>query len=458
MNKERAKSFLLTFLVLMNFVLGIKVLTEKKLWPTGYNFFSLDNINLLKLFSSTNETKNTKTHLTMPQEIIINTGDQTSRIAVNSSKEIFYEIFSAAEECISTALSAETKEIVFSDKSEWVSVLNGKSVCLNYPAKYDMCIFGKLYNVDATALSSFVPLFSKIVVSQDNAVFFEDYKSGNFYKVPIRNRENNLLSLINKAKSLNTNNDAIINYAVDLKFDEAIGNQKMVLSPTIPVYSTPVSIPVLTSSNPLIFENGELNKEIADKILSVFKINSNTVRRYTEVNGTIVFVENNGILKIHSSGLIHYQSTASTGFNISSGSSYTSTLSAAADFADKVSAAFGMKQDLYLSGTVSENEKKINFDYRSGGIPVDTNIGNAISMEIKNGYMTSYTQYIRNYSQGNELYEAPLYIEELDRAIEDYSKDMNNIEICEMYLAYNDDNSDTQKNVIWKIKVKSIEF
>lgn len=458
MNKERAKSFLLTFLVLMNFVLGIKVLTEKKLWPTGYNFFSLDNINLLKLFSSTNETKNTKTHLTMPQEIIINTGDQTSRIAVNSSKEIFYEIFSAAEECISTALSAETKEIVFFDKSEWVSVLNGKSVCLNYPAKYDMCIFGKLYNVDATALSSFVPLFSKIVVSQDNAVFFEDYKSGNFYKVPIRNRENNLLSLINKAKSLNTNNDAIINYAVDLKFDEAIGNQKMVLSPTIPVYSTPVSIPVLTSSNPLIFENGELNKEIADKILSVFKINSNTVRRYTEVNGTIVFVENNGILKIHSSGLIHYQSTASTGFNISSGSSYTSTLSAAADFADKVSAAFGMKQDLYLSGTVSENEKKINFDYRSGGIPVDTNIGNAISMEIKNGYMTSYTQYIRNYSQGNELYEAPIYIEELDRAIEYYSKDMNNIEICEMYLAYNDDNSDTQKNVIWKIKVKSIEF
>ena len=42
--------------------------------------------------------------------------------------------------------------------------------------------------------------------------------------------------------------------------------------------------------------------------------------------------------------------------------------------------------------------------------------------------------------------------------IENYSKDMNNIEIRAMYLVYNDDNTESQKKAVWKTEVKSIDL
>ena len=39
MNKERLKSITLVCLIFLNFVLGGLIVTDKKLWPSGYNFF-----------------------------------------------------------------------------------------------------------------------------------------------------------------------------------------------------------------------------------------------------------------------------------------------------------------------------------------------------------------------------------------------------------------------------------
>jgi len=75
------------FLVMMNFVLGAKILTDKKLWPYGYNFFvSLENFKIIEAFTGASDKQITKTHLTMPEQIIVNTGDQTTRIALNSEE------------------------------------------------------------------------------------------------------------------------------------------------------------------------------------------------------------------------------------------------------------------------------------------------------------------------------------------------------------------------------------
>ena len=50
MTKGRVKNILLVFLMVMNFVLGSRILIEKKLWPVGYNFFSnIGNIEISKL-------------------------------------------------------------------------------------------------------------------------------------------------------------------------------------------------------------------------------------------------------------------------------------------------------------------------------------------------------------------------------------------------------------------------
>lgn len=455
MNRERVKSFALALLVVMNFVLGGKIFTDEKLWPYGYNFFlSIRNSGILKAITNSNDGRMTKAHLTMPEQIIVNTGDQTSRIAMKPDDEFFEEINSETTEIIVRAL--KSKDIYFSPKNEWVLALGDKSLCLNYAFCYDTAFFGEFFDIEPQDLLTYVEGFSKIIITTGGTVYFEDLKSGNFYRAETYYNTEKLAELINKVKNTYNNNSEIINYATDLKFDEAFGNQKAVLSPAVPVYSNSVELPELVSVNPLKDENGNLNKEIIDAVLSVFKINASNVRRYSEADGTLVFVENNSILKVSPDGMIYYQSTDSQGFYLSSGESYAETVNALADFADKVNNACMEECELYLSEVSAE--KTVCFDYRVGGMPVSINhdeCKHAVNAEIKNGALTSYTQLLRNYIPGKEIRETSSYIEALDNVIEDYEDNMNSIEIQKVFLYYND-NGENPIRADWQAKVKSI--
>ena len=457
MSKERIKSFLLSVLVMMNFGLGAKLLSDKKLWPYGYNFFlSLQNSDIVRAITNTTDKKTIRMHLCMPERITVNTGDQTSRIAVNSDDEIFSEIFSAANQMISDALSSE--DIRYSQKKEWLSALNGKSVCFCYPTAYDTKLLGEFFGVDADAMCEYVKALSVIVVSEDGAVFFEDFASGSFYRTETKTDSRKLADIINKTRNLYKYNNEIINYSVDLKFDEVFGTQKAVLSPGVLIYSTPAKAAYLSAYAPLAAQDAERTGVMIDKILSIFKINSGNVRRYTEINGTVVFVENNGILKINPAGLLSYQSTDSRGFYL--GRSYSETVGALAELAEKVNNACMSENELYISKPLVRSEENVTFDYRVGGIPVMMDFAgqkNAVRAEIKNGDLKSYTQVLRNYILGQEKYDTPEYIEALDNAIEYYSRDMNNIEIQNMYLAYTDSGEQTLA-ADWKASVKSIEI
>ena len=46
---------------------------------------------------------------------------------------------------------------------------------------------------------------------------------------------------------------------------------------------------------------------IIEKIAQIFNVNANTVNRYTEADETVVYVENNATLKIHTDGIVEYK-------------------------------------------------------------------------------------------------------------------------------------------------------
>ena len=95
MNKEHVKSILLTGLVGMNIVLGSQILLDKKLWSSDYNFFNIENFSILKIFSRSqniDESFKKVSHLTMPEKIIFNTGDQTTRFSLNSNNKEYTDI------------------------------------------------------------------------------------------------------------------------------------------------------------------------------------------------------------------------------------------------------------------------------------------------------------------------------------------------------------------------------
>ena len=128
--KERIKSIILVMLVISNFILGSKALSNKKLWSEfGYNFFS-DGFfsSFVQIFS---HKQPVKTSVEAPEMLIINTGYQTSRLALTSADGEFLALVSLLREYLTDAFGAASFTRVRSD--DFYAALSAKSVLMRYP-------------------------------------------------------------------------------------------------------------------------------------------------------------------------------------------------------------------------------------------------------------------------------------------------------------------------------------
>ena len=115
MKKEQFKNIVLTLLVVMNIVLGSNILFDKKLWPSGYNFFNFSNLPLIGCFrNQDNNLLNVEKaqHLTMPDKIIFNTGDQSTRFSLRSNDSEYEKTIEECNKILSAGLKAKNENII----------------------------------------------------------------------------------------------------------------------------------------------------------------------------------------------------------------------------------------------------------------------------------------------------------------------------------------------------------
>lgn len=451
--RERFKSILLIVLVGLNFVLGSKILSDKKLWPSGYNFFITSENKLLQLLFPSGGADSTKMHLGAPTEIMVNTGDQTTRFSINADADAFDELFRELSNILADSFVAEEKNVTKITQSEWNNVLNGRSLYFMYPAEYPAELLAGFLGAEHTALP--VKSVCRVAIaaaSQRANVYLEDFSDGSLYRIETTKDARAFQQII---AGLSIPRDhPIINYSFDLQFDKTFGEQKIVLAPSVPVYSSMLRVPSLSARNPVL----ELSKEQLDQLLLAFRMNPGGARQYTEANGTQVFVDNTGILKLGQKGKISYQSTTFDGMSLTSAHAKAAQISAAADFADRITRTCGAEPTLYLSSLSEEENVSAAFDYCAGGIPV--NLGyeediHAVSVQMEGGALKSYTQFARSYEPG-ELVDAPGYIETLDRVFAAYAESMNEVEIQNISLIYRDDPAEQSVAPDWRVEVKSV--
>ena len=132
MTKERIKNLLLMLLVIMNFVLGSRILIEKKLWPGGYNFFSnMGNLEFSRLYTNIKsyftDEDTYKTKVFDPEKIVINTGDQTTRIAIYSADAEFAGLFAEAYVVLRSAFESDSENFSPVKALELYSALSATS-------------------------------------------------------------------------------------------------------------------------------------------------------------------------------------------------------------------------------------------------------------------------------------------------------------------------------------------
>lgn len=444
MNKERVKSIILIVLISFNLVLAEKILVNKKLWPSGYNFFSIRT-------ASKKDDYSIIENLAVPLRIIVNTGYQSSRFEYLRSSSDFDEIYTAADQVIKKAFSKPIKSVSSVSSDDWYSALTGKSLYLSYPCKFSAQNFADLIGLTSTEQS--FKGFSDIVIGETGNVYISDTEDGSFYKIDLTSPE---IAPIIEAVLTEESDKEVINYSFDLNFDKDFGDQKTFLSPMIPIYSAPVETEVIISSNPIL-RDGETNQKAIDGILDAFSINPRTVWRYTEADGSLVFVENTGVLKISPDGILSFTATGN-GISLSTSSQNSRvTASDVARLVGNVNRGAGCDTDMYITSPLtSDSVTELTFDYIVNGIPVRFNDTNAASITVENGCITGYTQILRRYTPAGYSEYSSLYIEALDNIIAKYRDSMSRINIIKMFPAYIDTTEMGEKFPDWFIEIDNV--
>ena len=457
MNKERIKNLLLVFLIAMNFILGSRILIDKKLWPSGYNFFSnIGNWASIKNKFGSEETIY-KSRFLSPEKILINTGDQTTRLSLNPADAEFNGILEEAYMLLQKAFSDDTNTITSVSREDFYSSLGSNSIYLEFSAEYTPELFARLIGTTSNLTIDIPSGFSQAVISYSpkTCVFLTDAKNNSFYKININKSSEDLVLKIGDCVENRQNSHAVINYSFELKFDRPFGTQRTTISPFVQIYSTSEEYPVIISKNPILDNNQNVNEEIVNNILKVFNINPNTMSRYTEAGGTAVFVENDATLKIDKFGYLEYEKTD---FASETNDEY-SMISTVSSLADGVNKAIKNENAMCLSSIYSSPSGTIALDYMTNGLKVKLSsdkLIHGVEANIENGQLKSYKQLIRSYDVTDNNAVPMEFLTALDTAIIEYSKSMNEINIDKMYLGYVDDTIDGEKNPNWIVDVDNV--
>ena len=462
MKKEHIKNIALAVLVIMNLVLGSKILIDEKLWPSGYNFFNVDNFPILNIFvRDNNEAENFEkaSHLTMPEKIIFNTGDQTTRFSLNSNNKDYSSVVGYCNEILVMALLAEEGRIYEISKDEWFSSLMTKSIYLSYYTEYETELFAKFLGIRETELSKKVNLFSNVVISlSDNvSVSFEAKNEDKYYRIRTGKRFEEFKETVENiiAGSVQNIEGNAINYSFDLNFDKVFGTQKAIIDSMVPIYSNTQLVPVISAYQPVDFSNDN----VIDDIVHTFNVNANVARRYTEADGTMVYVENNAKLKIYTNGMIEYTATEK-GIPLSDAPAGYNIISEVNKFIGKLSKAARANVNMYLSSAAKDGENVITFDYVAQGMPVDIYLNNiknnAVVCKVSDGYIKEYRHILRGYENTGEYFVTPEYIMAVDETIQRYSDVTGEITINKLYLAYNDTGDNQNLTADWNTEVEAV--
>ncbi|MEE0944508.1 MAG: hypothetical protein UIM24_03550 [Clostridia bacterium] len=468
--KERFKSLVLVVLVILNFILGSRVLSTEKLWSgDGYNFFVSGTNNPITEFFRNIKLRiqgksSAETRLEAPELIIINTGDQTSRIAFTSVDTEFATLLEIADLFLRSAFSVSQQYTTVSTE-DFYSALTSKSIYLSYPTDYDAGLFSHLLGATRADFSGIFSQLKNIVISADGYIYIEDSASDIVYCCHPNVDTTGLNEIIDSQTETVDTDKPIINYAFDLGFDKAFATQKTVLSPMIPIYSSGFELETVSVSRPLSMLDGTFNETVVSGILPMFNMNPNSFRRYTEVDGTIVFVENNATLKISPDGCLEY-TAKDNGMSLSNTtlpSSYD-TVAAVADFVDTINYSAKSDSTMQLSSKLtstelSESSFSITLDYLANGRRVVLNPGNiepAVSATVTNNRLVHYKQHMRSFSTTVNFMSVDNYIYALDDTITKFQNQITDIEINELDIIYEDNFIDEILTPHWNVSVKEI--
>ncbi len=474
MNRDRVKTFLLTFLVVSSLLLAGRIWFSEKLWSNDYNFFAKwknqkwvqEILNKIPLFSP-NESNIyiLREYVFRPYKIIVNLGEYNTVFYEGSGEfDKFKSIYNVIFETILSGSGDFRRTTVDSD--EWFNVLGAKEkyFFVNYNISCNTKTVGQIMGIKDSPLASSTPRFKELIiipgdnVSSDITVYIKSVKDKTINKYFIRHDKLKLLAFLEDI-DLNTVQKYFFSFEKDLDKKK---NNKTVINSEVLIPLSKIDFPIIRSYTTFKPENNQ----ILEEIINVFGYSINTLRQYKEKDNTVVYVENNSTLKVAPEGIVEYRAVEQgKGLRLYNNQMpgeknifyLYESLVMAIDLMEKTGA---LNKNLHITSDILENSDKpgvyrFTFGYFINGIPVlikmdDNIVRHAVEIEITNGTLNYYKEYKKSYDTKQMVQiDIPL-LQALDGYLSKLDVE-NDINVKDIFLGYVDNGSKTLKNPHWNI-------
>ena len=450
--KERIKSLLLAVLVCSSIILTGLIWFDKKLWPDGYDFFSVYSETfigrVLSKFNNSEDALNINDtgalkSIFAPRTTMLSYADG-SRVNYNITQSISEKVTDELNYAISKALSDSTQTEV--SENDWQNALKSKSIFADYSVPVSFQSIAVFLNGVAPA-NTILDSFDRICINLENAtatsvpIYFRNSSHKKqvvmYSQIPASIFEQ-ILSSASSSSQFN------LSYSFELNLDkkiEGVGvdHQKILLDSYILLPLSPIKLNSIERTT-IDMRNSEHIREF----LKMFNLNLSTSRKYVQGDNTTIYVDSNSTITLGNDGYFQYEPSAnSKGIKIGSDTSVTTAAAGSAKIVDSMLgyAKADANTTLYISSPLVENpeqEYTFTFDYVYAGNPIVSDT-HGLEVTVAKGYITSLKANLKSYSllsPGDE--HEPLEL--IDELYTRLSNEYENVTVDELYFGYYDSN------------------
>ncbi|WHH57403.1 hypothetical protein [Petroclostridium sp. X23] len=469
MNKEKLKTLILILLVVNSLVLTSRIWLNEKLWSNDYNFFAnwrnvvVDVVPWLGQNMKEEASTDASSYLSL--KIVVNYGNSNRVVYVNG-QEVYDEYLNEISKIMEKLLKGETelKNQQSQLKDEWVNALKQKSLLIDLDTPYRMKHMAQFLGIKETPLSGYIKEAKELIIvpgdtiSGSITVLVRNAQDGSVFKCYLNYDKSNINRLMEQYAA-----SAAVNhrFSYELGMDKIV-NEKIIVDSFVLFPFSKQKINVLGGINPIHDEND------VKSILRAFKYSTNNLRKYTEIDDTVVYVENDSTLKIHPNGFIEYDAVQEgKGLllnNLSAaGESILPTFRQSLEMALDFMSYIEKTHDIKLSSVIEDPNKsgsyKFIFNYYFEGLQIrvkldDVKARDAVVIEMVNGRLKSYRHYARDYQIVKETDVGLPVSYVMDNIINMMSESQGQVKISDLFLEYEESGSQELLEPYWGVRIE----
>lgn len=452
MKKEQLKTIILTLLIFSSVILSIQIWFSNPVWSERYSLSAL--LNTFKKPKSDLNINDTGAFNSVfsPRSYVFTYND--GRLFFSTTETEAKAVRSAFNNAIKSAFSAQNTAVI--SESDWQSVLKSSSISADYSVPVSTSALADFLGTggaDGITLSSFdqaAITFDQIVTNA--YICFRSSKENTQVRIPLSDSRE--VKQIYEQFSGRTKESYA--YAFEMNLDKPVNStavqQKV-------VFGSYVLIPLETITMNTI--HGEsiavADDAAAESIIELFGYNPKTARKFSESNGTVLYIDNKATIKLNSqSGRIEYTATDGGGVLLSDSGKLSAVATGCGKLIDSIFNLFSIDPNvtLFINSPLDNdnaNEYTITFDYLFNGNNIQGE-NHGCKIVISNGKIKSFTANIKNYTLISET-----GTENAQNVLDNLytSLNRNALSVTKLYTGYIDSNQ--AMPLCWRAEVEGTD-